>query len=215
MQRSTLLIGLFALALTAAFGAWSFAQEPPPPDLPEATWEDEESDFELAADMGMPGQGRGRGMGMMGGHGMMGGPFFAGMAEELALTEEQQSKLRSLHFEGAKSGLQARTNLMLRRLELEELLQQDEPPAAEVEKRIKALTDAQGALTRHRIEHRLAFRRVLTAEQRAKLRSLVRQRMQERRGRRFERHEQRWMQHGPGGPGFRREGEPPPPPPEP
>jgi len=60
------------------------------------------------------------------------------------------------------------------------LLEQDEPNQAELDKRIKALTDAQGAATRQHIEHRMAFRRVLTPEQRTKLRNTVRQHMRHR-----------------------------------
>jgi hypothetical protein len=39
------------------------------------------------------------------------------------------------------------------------------------------LADAQGTALRQRIEHRMAFRRILTPEQRAKLRTVVRERV--------------------------------------
>jgi len=223
MKRTHVLIALAALVLAAAFGTWSFAQAPAAPDPPEAPpppgfFEREiDTDFDLDADMDMPGPGGPMGMGRRGHmRGMMGAGMLAGLAEELGLTEEQQTQLRALHFESAKSGLQTRTNLALRRLELEELLQQDEPNAAELDKRIRALTDAQGAATRQRIEHRMAFRRVLTPEQRAKLRTVVRHHMRQRVMRFREGGGMRMR--GPGGEGFqwhqRRPG-PPPAPPEP
>jgi len=215
MNRSKVLIALAALALTVAFGAaWTFAQTPPPRprplDLPHQLVLDDQ-EIEIDADEDMPGP-----HGFMGGHGRMGGGMmFAGMAEELGLTEEQQTKLRALHFDSAKSGLQARTNLRLRQLELQELLEQDEPIQAELDNRIKALTDAQGAATRQRIEHRMAFRRVLTPEQRTKLRSTMREHMRHRVMRFREGGERRFRMRGPGGEGFQRRERRPERPPEP
>ncbi|MGH9788081.1 MAG: Spy/CpxP family protein refolding chaperone [Candidatus Acidiferrales bacterium] len=218
MNRSHALAALAAFALTAAVGAaWSFAQTPPSrprPLQPPHTMVLDDQEIEIDADEDMPGP-----HGFMGRHGhmggLMGGPMFAGMAEELGLTEEQQTKLRALHFETAKSGLQAHTNLALRRLELEELLEQDEPNQAELDKRIKALTDAQGAAFRQRIEHRMAFRRVLTPEQRTKLRSTMREHMRHRMMRFREGGERRMRMRGPEmGPFERREPERPPEPPE-
>ena len=217
MKRTHVLIAVAVLALTAAFGAWSFAQAPEPPDPPLFAEReiDIDTDVDMDVDMDMPGPGGPRMRRRGGMHGMMGGPMPAGMAEELGLTEEQQTKLRALHFETAKSGLQARTNLRLRQLELRELLEQDEPNQAELDKRIKALTDAQGAATRQRIEHRMAFRRVLTPEQRAKLRTTVRQHMRHRMMRFREGGEHRMRMRGPGGEGFeRRQPQRPPEPPE-
>lgn len=216
MKRSKVLIALAALALTVAFGAaWTFAQTPPQrprPLQPPHTMVLDDQEIEIDADEDMPGP-----HGFMGRRDGMHGPMLAGMAEELGLTEEQQTKLRALHFETAKSGLQARTDLMLRRLELEELLQQDEPNQAELDKRIKALTDAQGAAFRQRIEHRMAFRRVLTPEQRTKLRSTMREHMRHRMMRFREGGEHRMRMRGPGGEGFQwreRRPERPPEPPE-
>ena len=220
MKRSHVVITLAALALV--FGAaWSFAQapaapNPPEPPAPPAFFEREiDTDFDMDVDLDMPGPGGA----MMGRHGLMGGgmhgPMLAGLAEELGLTEEQQTKLRALHFESAKSRLQTRTNLQLRHLELQELLEQDEPNQAELDKRIKALTDAQGVATRQRIENRMAFRRVLTPEQRTKLRSTMREHMRHQMMRFREGGERRMR--GPGGEGFQwrqRRPERPPEPPE-
>lgn len=216
MRRSNVWFVAAVAVLTVAFGsAWSLAQQPPaPPDSPGPGAIVEEREFEFGGpDFGMdegPGGGLfGRHHGRMGfgrHHGMEIDPA---MREELGLTEEQQSKLRSLGFDAAKSGLRAHTDLAIRRMELEELLQQDAPDKAELDKRIKALTDAQTAMTRQRIEHRLAFRNVLTPEQRTKLRGLMEKRMAQRgRG-------MRWQERGQQGGRremrmFRREGPPPP-----
>ncbi len=207
MRRSNVWFVAAVAVLTVAFGtSWSLAQQPPaPPDPAGPPVVVEEREFEVGGpDFGMdegPGGGpMGRHHGRMGfgrHHGMGMDPA---MREELGLTEEQQSKLRSLGFDAAKSGLRSRTDLAIRRMELEELLQQDTPDKVELDKRIKALTDAQTARTRQRIEHRLAFRNVLTPEQRTKLRGLMEKRMA-MRGRGM-----RWKERGgEGGQGGRRE----------
>jgi Spy/CpxP family protein refolding chaperone len=178
MNRIHAVLGLMALAVTMAFGGWSFAQQPEPDPEPVGPFEqeidiDSDVDFDFDMDRADPG-------GFPGPRGRMGGAMLAGLAEELGLTEEQQTRLRALRFEQAKGGLQTRTNVLLRRIELEELLQQDEPNPAELNKRIQALADAQGAALRQRIEHRMAFRRILTPEQRARLRTALRQRLHHR-----------------------------------
>jgi len=218
MRRSKLWFAAAVAVAVVAFGAaWSLAQQPPaPPQPPEPPVMVEEREFDFGGPDFMD-EGPGGGMGMMGRHARGMGFHQMGMdpaiREELGLTEEQVSKLHSLGFDAAKTGLRARTDMQIRRMELEELLQQDTPDKVELEKRIKALTEAQTALTRQRIEHRLAFRNVLTAEQRTKLRSLMHKRMAERRQGRG----MRWTERGPGGQGgrremrmFRREGPPPP-----
>lgn len=110
--------------------------------------------------------------------GMMGMPMPSppSWQEQLGLTEEQMTKLRALHFENAKSGLRARSDVLLKRLELEELLQADEPDKAALDQKLRALSDARAVLLRQQIENRLAVRRLLTPEQRTKLRQLLMQR---------------------------------------
>ncbi len=185
-------VAVLALGIGAA---WSLAQQPPAPPPPGPGTVVEERDVVIEPDFmaDEPGGGPfGRHHGRMGFHGM-GMGMDPALREELGLTEEQQAKLRSLGFDAAKTGLRAHTDLQIRRMELEELLQQDTPDKVELDKRIKALTDAQTALTRQRIEHRLAFRNVLTPEQRTKMRSLMAQRMAQRgRG-------MRWRERGPEG----------------
>ena len=195
MKRHSYLWFVAAVAvLTVAFGtAWSLEQEPAPPTPPAPPGPP--AGFEGGPDFGPPFLADGAGGGPFGRHHWMG---FGGMGmdpafrAELGLTEEQQTKLSSLGFEAAKSGLRAHTDLQIRRMELEELLQQDTPDKAELEKRIKGLTDAQTVLTRQRIEHRVAFRNLLTPEQRTKMRSLMAQRMERGRG-------MKWQERGPEG----------------
>lgn len=102
------------------------------------------------------------------------------LQQELGLSEEQAGQLRSLRFEAAKSGLQARTDVKLKHLELQQLLQSDEPNQAAIDKALRGLSDAQYALMKNGVQHQLAMRQVLTAEQRKKWEGMKRQFMRHR-----------------------------------
>jgi Spy/CpxP family protein refolding chaperone len=123
----------------------------------------------------------------------MGGPG-GGPMDELGLTEEQQEKLRALHTEGRKAGIRSRADMQLKRMELEELLEADEPNQAAIDKTLRELNDLRGAALKRHIDQRLGFQRLLTAEQRAKFKSF---RMQ--RGRMFRHHMRQRFMDGPGG----------------
>lgn len=172
------LIPALGLVLTAG-AAWSFGQAPDPDDQggpPQG---------EMRGPEGMPG--------MRGRMPMSGGPS---LREQLGLNDEQASKLRSLGLDAAKTGLRARSEMMIKRMELNELLEADEPNRAAIDQKIRELSDAQHAMLKSRIENRLAMHQVLTPEQRAKARTLLRQHMRQRM---FHRRGMR----GRGGRGFR------------
>ncbi len=127
-----------------------------------------------------------RGSGWRGRHGdgmqMLDNPA---LQEQLGLTEEQTERLRALRSDAAKSGIRTRAELRIKRLELRELLQAEEPDRARIEKKVRELSDARYAAQMQRIDQRLAFRSVLTPDQREKMRSLRRQFRQRRGGRGF------------------------------
>jgi Spy/CpxP family protein refolding chaperone len=128
---------------------------------------------EASSPGGNPGwRGRGRGRGFGRGMRMLDAPD---LQEKLGLTEEQVEQLRALRFEGAKNAIQARSQLMLKRLELRELLHADEPNRAAIEGKLRELSDARHSLMKQRIEQRLAMREVLTLEQRSQWKKLRRQ----------------------------------------
>ena len=158
---------------------------------------------------GPGGQRQGPGFGHHGG-GMRGLSLLAhpGVQEKLGLTPEQVGQLRGLFFEGARAGIRQRAELQVRRLELEELLQAEEPDRGAIEAKLGELSGAWHGLMAQRVEQRLALREILTPEQRQQIRTLRRQRrhqqFQQRRPRR-----QRQGGHGQGedpgfglGPGF-------------
>jgi Spy/CpxP family protein refolding chaperone len=93
---------------------------------------------------------------------------------EMGLSEEQLSQLRALRSEAAKAGLRARTDMQLKQMELEELLEAEEPDEAAIQSKLRELSDARHALMQQRIANRLAMRRVLTPEQRAKWKKMRR-----------------------------------------
>jgi len=126
---------------------------------------------------GPPGMGPGFGMRGGMGHGPM---DETAIREELGLTEEQATKLRAWRYQAMRSGLRAHADVLQRRLELQELLENETPDKAALDRAIRALSDAQGAALRQRVENRLAVRQVLTPEQRGKIRQFLRQRMRQR-----------------------------------
>lgn len=119
------------------------------------------------------------------------------MMEDLGLTDEQHQQLRALHSEGRKAGIRSGADVEIKRMELEELLEADEPNQAAIDKAVRELNDLRGAAFKRRIDHRLEFSRLLTPEQRSKLKNF-----REQRGNMFRHHpawrDQRFMD-GPGG----------------
>jgi Spy/CpxP family protein refolding chaperone len=135
-----------------------------------------------------------------------------GMVDELGLTEPQRQQMRALHTEARKAGIRARADLQLKRLELEELLEADEPNQAAIDKTIGELNDLRATAFKRRIDQRLAFHRLLTPEQRGKLKTFREHRgmmlRRHLRQRFFDRREgEGWQRRGRGferGPGFGR-----------
>ena len=160
-----ILIPILGVLLVAG-AAWSFAQAPDPDDDPLPGAPDSVAEFESAQGM-MPAMG-------------------PDLREQLGLTDEQAEKLRALRVEAMKNGIRTRSSLMIARLELEELMRSDTPDRAAIDAKLRQLTDAHSALLRQHVEHRLTLHGILTPEQRAKARTLLRhhmrQRMFQRRG---------------------------------
>jgi Spy/CpxP family protein refolding chaperone len=108
------------------------------------------------------------------GRGMRGQAGPPDMQEALGLTDEQVSQLRALRFESAKSRITTRSEIQLKRLELRELLQADEPNRAAIDNTLRELSDAQHAALKNQVEQRLAMRQVLTPEQLKKMEGMRR-----------------------------------------
>jgi Spy/CpxP family protein refolding chaperone len=128
------------------------------------------------------------------------------MQEALGLTDEQVSELKALRFEAAKSRIQTRSEVQLKRLELRELMQAEEPNLAAIDNTLRDLSDAQHATLKNHVEQRLAMRQILTPEQLKKMDGMKRRFRQHRMGQRgFGRRGPQGRRggfgFGPGGPG--------------
>jgi len=126
-------------------------------------------------------------------------PNVAALQREAGLTDAQASQLRKLMQDERKLAIRRRADLQVARLELDELLDAASVDEKAVGARVKALADLQAAALKARVDHRLAVRKVVTAEQLEKMKMLHRG-PRPRAGR-------EWRRPGPGpqgGPGFGR-----------
>jgi|YelNatPaOPRAMG01_1025707.scaffolds.fasta_scaffold00089_23 Spy/CpxP family protein refolding chaperone len=89
---------------------------------------------------------------------------------KLDLTEEQRAKLSSLHLEFAKETLPIRNELGVRRLELRQLMMAETPDLKAVEAKIDEIQKLEATLQKKRAAHHLSVLKLLTPEQRKKLR---------------------------------------------
>ena len=96
----------------------------------------------------------------------------ARLREQLGLTDDQVKQLHALRIEGAKNAIRSRADVEVKRLELRELLQADEPDRAAIDQKLRELSDARYTAQKQRIDQRLAMRDILTPEQRSKLKEL-------------------------------------------
>ena len=119
--------------------------------------------------------------------------------ERLGITPEQASKIRQEEMGFRKAQIRNRADLEVERLELAELLAADHPDRTAIDKKLREISNAQLAVEKSRIDHRLALREALTPEQRDKLKQMF----SELRGQRAERGFGRFGPGGPGGAGPR------------
>jgi Spy/CpxP family protein refolding chaperone len=96
--------------------------------------------------------------------------------KELAMTAEQCKKLDDVRFNSEKESIQNRAVLQIQRLELSRLLDSETPDRQAIDKKIQEVAQAEAALLRSSINARLSVRALLTAEQRTKLASFMRNR---------------------------------------
>jgi len=118
---------------------------------------------------------------------------------ELNLSDEQKQKLAAIHRQAAKERIRLHADQQIARLELQEMLQADQPNQATLNSKIEQLAELNRQMTKNRLDNMLAARSVLTKEQRMTMRQMMGKRMARMHGQkkmkifRFHR--------GPGGPG--------------
>ncbi len=97
---------------------------------------------------------------------------WAGRAARLGLTEVQKDEVRKLRTEAIRGMIRQRADLALARFDLGQLVDSPEPDTQSIEAKLKQVADLQAAALRARVTEQLALRRLLTPEQREKLRDL-------------------------------------------
>ena len=112
--------------------------------------------------------------GMMGGSGMMDmKPHIAGMAEVLKLSEEQQSKLEALHIAHKKNMIRKKADKEIAEIDLQGLIQQDEPDLEAVEGQIREIANLEAAMKFAWVKLLVDSKSLLSAEQKEEFKKLM------------------------------------------
>ena len=98
------------------------------------------------------------------------------LKEELGLSEEQAEKLHDVVVENHKSTVRSRADLQVHFIELREMLREDNPPKAQVEKKVQEIAKLQGDLMKVRVNGLLSAKSILTPEEQKKARELLSER---------------------------------------
>jgi Spy/CpxP family protein refolding chaperone len=101
--------------------------------------------------------------------------------QQLNLTPEQREQIRSIRENNKTERMTVNNQLREANRALNEALNSDSPDEALVEQRLRDLASAQAAAARMRVLTEIKIRRVLTKEQRATLRALQAQALENRR----------------------------------
>ena len=125
----------------------------------------------MGTGMMMCGPGMGGGMMMCGGkHKCAGG--FLGMKEELGLTDAQVKKLKSMKMNQKKKAIDDGAEIQKIELELHELMGEDEIDIKAVDRIIDKIADQKAKIQKNCIRGMVDARKVLTSEQRKKLKGM-------------------------------------------
>lgn len=99
-------------------------------------------------------------------------PGLERMREEVGLSDQQAEELRTLFSQHRKAAIRQRADLQVARVELQELIHAATLDEKAIAAKVKAVSDLQAAALRARVEGQLAVQKVLTPEQREKLKDL-------------------------------------------
>jgi len=87
-----------------------------------------------------------------------------GMAEKLNLNDEQKEQMHQLRVNKQKAVVPLQADLKLARLELEELIRNDDT-SKKIDAAVKKINNLKGNLFEIQVKHRIAVKNVLTKEQ--------------------------------------------------
>jgi Spy/CpxP family protein refolding chaperone len=119
---------------------------------------------------------RGRPMGMMG-RGMGGPMMLARVARAIGLTDEQRDRMRGLRTAHQKEMIRMGADARIAKMELAEALRQPNPRPEDVKAKVAAVNAARGQMLEKTVNFRLEMKKVLTPEQREKIKDLMMNRM--------------------------------------
>lgn len=94
------------------------------------------------------------------------------MAQKLGLSAEQREQIRKTMTETRKQNIEAEAKTKIARIELHELLAADAPDQKKIDAKIAELSRLHETVLRNRVTSMLAVQKILTPEQRAKLKEL-------------------------------------------
>jgi Spy/CpxP family protein refolding chaperone len=94
------------------------------------------------------------------------------LEQELGLSAEQSEKLRQLRKKVGILGIETRSQLQIRQLELRELMTAKTVDRAAVDKKVQEIANLRGTQYRNRIEMRLGMQGILTPEQQVKIQEM-------------------------------------------
>ncbi len=105
-------------------------------------------------------------------HGPWSGRMRGRVLDALNLTADQRQRLHAMDVEREKADIQNRAALETRQLELRELLHADNPDKAAIDRKIEEIAQARAARMKEHVAVRLDFEKLLTPEQKAKLKQM-------------------------------------------
>ena len=120
--------------------------------------------------------------GHRGKHHHIAGPRF----EALDLTQEQKHQLKSLRTENRKKMIKLKADMQLAHVELRELMSEKAPNQGKVDRTVEKMNAAHAEMTKIRVMAKLSLNKILTDEQRQKLKEMPKRR--HRGGRHFRGH---------------------------
>ncbi len=92
---------------------------------------------------------------------------------QLELTDQQANQLRQIVVNAEKSSIKTRADMVVREVELRELLRSDSPDRETVLKKVQEVSNLRGEMMKQHVEALLAAKSVLTPEQQKKIRSFI------------------------------------------
>jgi Spy/CpxP family protein refolding chaperone len=120
------------------------------------------------------------------------------MKQQLGLTDTQIAKIGEINLGFKKQMLDQREKLVPKEIHLERLLLEDNPNLGNVRKALRDISDVKLEIQMLKVSHRLEIEKVLTPEQKTRLRGMRHHRHGGPEGRRPGRPDRK----GAGGPGF-------------